>query len=340
MKLASLPGRGRDGRLVVVSDDLTRCTPAAAVADTLQTALERWDRASTVLERLALQLAEDDAPDATPFPTDRVLAPLPRAYQFLDGSAYLTHEELVRSVRGSDLPPGFHQAPLMYQGVSDAFLAPTAPLLLGDESVGLDFESEIAVIVDDVPRGVDRAAALDHIKLVAVLNDLSLRHVMVDELARGFGFVLSKPHSSLSPLAVSPDSLGSAWRDGRLHGRLVTRLDGHVVGNPDPGVDMRFDFADLIVHAARTRPLHAGTLVGGGVVQNRDPATGFSSLEQRAKARHGDEIRAAGAYLKVGDRVEIEMFDHDGRSLFGPIDHRVVAGTGDAAADASDTSAA
>ncbi|TVQ41541.1 MAG: 2-keto-4-pentenoate hydratase, partial [Geminicoccaceae bacterium] len=324
MRLASLPGRGRDGRLVVVSRDLRRCTPAAAVADTLQQALERWDRASVVLERLAEQLESDEAPEATSFAIERCLAPLPRAYQFLDGSAYLSHENLVRSVRGSDqLPAGFYDTPLMYQGVSDHFLAPTASIQLDDPAQGVDFESELAVIVDDVPQGIDRDGALEHIKLVVLLNDVSLRNVMVDELARGFGFVLSKPHSSLSPLAVSPNSLGNAWQNGKLHGRLVSRLNGTVIGQPDPAQDMRFDFADLIAYAARTRPLAAGTLVGGGIVENADPAAGFSSLERKRKA----EIRLTGAattpFLAAGDHLEIEFFDADGQSPFGRIDQRV-----------------
>lgn len=324
MKLASLPGRGRDGRLVVVSDDLAYCTPAAAVADTLQAAMERWERASVVLDTLANLLASGEAPEAQPFAVERCLAPLPRAYQFLDGSAYVKHENLVRRVRGSEeLPAGFHDAPLMYQGVSDHFLAPTAPIRIADPGLGVDFESEVAVIVDDVPEGVDRRDALRHIKLVVLLNDVSLRNVMVDELARGFGFVLSKPHSALSPLAVSPASLGAAWQDGKLHGRLVSRLNGQVVGEPNPAVDMRFDFADLIAYAARTRPLAAGTLVGGGIVENLDPAAGFSSLERKRRA----EIRATGTastrFLLPGDRIEIEFFDDAGNSPFGRIDQRV-----------------
>jgi fumarylacetoacetate (FAA) hydrolase len=326
MKLASLPGRGRDGRLVVVADDLSRCTPAAAVADTLQAALERWDRADTVLQRLAEQLAAGEAPEAVPFELDRCLAPLPRAYQFLDGSAYVTYENLVRSVRGSDLPQGFLDQPLMYLGVSDSFLAPTAPIRITDPSVGVDFESELAVIVDDVPQGIDRDDALEHIKLVVLLNDVSLRNVMVDELARGFGFVLSKPHSALSPLAVSPASLGGAWRDGKLHGRLVSRLNGEVIGEPDPAVDVRFDFADLIAYAARTRPLAAGTLVGGGIVENHDEKAGYSSLSRKRRA----EIRATGeattGFLEPGDRIEIEFFDAAGNSPFGKIDQVVELG--------------
>jgi fumarylacetoacetate (FAA) hydrolase len=325
MKLASLPGRGRDGRLVVVSDDLMRCTPAPAVADTLQQALERWDRAAPVLERLAAQLETGQAPEAQDFDIEQALAPLPRCYQFLDGSAYLTHERLVRLVRGSELPRGFHDAPLMYQGVSDAFLAPGTPIMVGDPGWGWDLESEIAVVVDDVPQGVGRAAALEHIRLVVVLNDLSLRNVMVGELSRGFGFVLSKPRSTLSPLAVTPDQLGRAWRDGRLHGRLVSRVNGIEIGAPDPGCDMRFDYADLVVYAAKTRPLAAGTVIGGGVVENRDARAGFASLERKRAAETAAGGPAATRFLEPGDRVEIEFFDEAGRSLFGRIDQRVVA---------------
>ncbi len=332
MKLASLPGRGRDGRLVVVSDDLTLCTPAAAVADTLQQALERWDRASVVLQRLADQLASEEAVEATAFAIDRCLAPLPRAYQFLDGSAYVKHENLVRSLRGSDqLPPGFHDVPLMYQGVSDSFLAPTAPIRVADPAMGADFESELAVIVDDVPQGIDRDDALEHIKLVVLLNDVSLRNVMVDELARGFGFVLSKPHSSLSPLAVTPATLGEAWRDGKLHGRLVSRLNGQIVGQPDPAADMRFDFGDLIAYAARTRPLAAGTLVGGGIVENQNPNAGYSSLGRKRKAEIHASGESATRFLLPGDKVEIEFFDDAGNSPFGKIAQVVEIGTAKAA---------
>ncbi len=325
MNLASLPGRGRDGRLVVVSRDHLRCTAAPAGADTLQQALERWDRAAPVLERLAQQLEADEAPEAVDFDIDKVLAPLPRCYQFLDGSAYLSHDTLVRLARGSELPHGFHEAPLMYQGVSDMFLSPRAPIEVGDASWGFDLESEVAVVVDDVPQGTDRAAALDHIKLVLLLNDLSLRNVMVGELARGFGFVLSKPRSALSPLAVSPASLGAAWRDGKLFGRLVSRVNGMEVGAPDPGRDMRFDYAELVAYAAKTRPLAAGTIIGGGVVENRDPRAGFSSLDRKRAA----EIQATGAaatrFLVPGDRVEIEFFDDAGNSPFGRIDQPVTA---------------
>ena len=325
MKLASLPGRGRDGRLVVVSEDLLRCTPAPAVADTLQQALERWERAAPVLERLARQLENDEAPEAQDFDITKVLAPLPRCYQFLDGSAYLTHERLVRIVRGSELPAGFHEAPLMYQGVSDAFIAPAAAIEIGDVAWGWDFESEIAVVVDDVPQGVDRDDALAHIRLVVLLNDVSLRNVMVGELSRGFGFVLSKPHSALSPLAVTPEQLGAAWRDGKVHGRLVSRVNGIEIGAPDPGRDMRFDYADLVAYAAKTRPLAAGSVIGGGVVENRDPAVGFASLERKRAAETAAGGPAATRYLEPGDRVEIEFFDEAGRSPFGRIDQRVAA---------------
>jgi fumarylacetoacetate (FAA) hydrolase len=301
-----------------------RCTPAPAVADTLQQALERWERAAPVLERLAAQLEAGEAPEAQDFDITKALAPLPRCYQFLDGSAYLTHEHLVRRVRGSELPAGFHDAPLMYQGVSDAFIAPGSPIEIGDAAWGWDLESEIAVIVDDVPQGVDRDAALEHIRLVALLNDLSLRNVMVGELSRGFGFVLSKPRSALSPLAVTPDQLGTAWRQGRLHGRLVSRVNGIEIGAPDPARDMRFDYADLVAYAAKTRPLAAGTVVGGGVVENRDPAVGFASLERKRAAETAAGGPAATRFLEPGDRVEIEFFDDAGRSLFGRIDQRVV----------------
>lgn len=213
----------------------------------------------------------------------------------------------------------------MYQGASDSFLAPNAAIEVPDASWGFDFESEIAVVVDDVPQGVQRDEALDHIKLVMLLNDISLRHVMVGELSRGFGFVLSKPRSALAPLAVTPEALGAAWRDGKLHGRLLSLVNGMEIGAPDPGRDMRFDYGDLVAYAAKTRPLAAGTIIGGGVVENRDPNVGFASLDRKRAAETQSSGEAATRFLEPGDRVEIEFLDNHGNGPFGRIDQQVVA---------------
>jgi fumarylacetoacetate (FAA) hydrolase len=333
MKLASLKG-GRDGRLVVVSDDLAWCTHAASVAPTLQAALDDWMHAEPKLRSLAKGLARDTVPKER-FDERESASPLPRAYQWADGSAYVNHVELVRKARGAEMPKSFWTDPLMYQGGSDAFLGPRDSIPLKDESWGCDCEAEIAVITNDVPIGVTAEAARAHIKLVMLVNDVSLRNLIPNELAKGFGFFQSKPSSAFSPVAVTPDALGEAWDGAKLHLPLLTRINGHAFGKPDAGREMTFDFGQLIAHAAKTRSLGAGTIIGSGTVSNRDPdgspgrpvsegGLGYSCI---AEMRTVETIRTGAPkmpFLKHSDRVEIEMLDAAGRSIFGQIDQLVV----------------
>ncbi|HXP77864.1 MAG TPA: fumarylacetoacetate hydrolase family protein [Stellaceae bacterium] len=323
MKLASLKAGGRDGTLVVVSRDLTRCVAAPEIAPTLQRAIETWAKAELELRAIAARL---DAGKMTADPYDPRLcaAPLPRAYQWLDGSAYLYHVELVRKARKAEMPPSFYSDPLMYQGGSDSFIGPTDDILVADEASGIDFESEVAVIVDDVPMGVSADQAAGHIKLVMLVNDVSLRNLIPTELAKGFGFVHGKPATAFSPVAATPEELGPAW-DGRKPSLpLRSSLNGTLFGQPNAGRDMNFDFPALIAHAARTRELEAGTIIGSGTVSNRDPAAGSACLAERRMIETIEGGAPKTAFLKFGDRVRIEMKDADGRSIFGAIDQKVV----------------
>lgn len=333
MKLATLRNVARDGRLVVVSRDVAWATDAGGVAATLQDALDDWERAAPELESLAAQL-ETGAVPVERFHEHEALSPLPRAFQWLDGSAYVNHVELVRKARGVEMPPSFWTDPLMYQGGSDAFLAPREPIRIADEAFGIDFEGEVAVIVTDVPMGADRETAAAAIALVLLVNDVSLRNLIPAELAKGFGFLQSKPSSSFSPIAVTPDELGAAWDGGRLHLPLLVGLNGAAFGCADAGRDMIFDFPALIVHAAKTRDLRAGTIVGSGTVSNKgadggpgraiaDGGVGYSCL---AEIRSVEAI-ATGApktpFLRFGDTVRIEMKDPQGGSIFGAIEQTV-----------------
>ena len=332
MRLASLRG-GRDGRLVVVSRDLAWCADAAGIAPTLQAALDDWPRVEPALRMLDRDL-NAGAVSRDPFVEIDAASPLPRAYQWADGSAYLNHMELVRRARGAEMPPSFLADPLMYQGGSDGFLDPHAAIPAGDPAWGLDFEAEVAVIVGDVPMGADRATALAAIRLVMLVNDVSLRGLIPDELAKSFGFFQSKPASAFSPVAVTPDELGEVWRDGKLHGQLRVDLNGAPFGRADAGQDMNFDFGALIAHAARTRALAAGTIVGSGTVSNRGPdggpgkpvADGGAGYSCIAELRTVETLFTGGAatpFLQRGDRVQIEMLDAAGHSLFGAIDQTV-----------------
>lgn len=336
MKLASLDDGGRDGRLVVVSLDLTRCSDARHVAPTLQAALDDWDRCGPQLELVARGLEAGGQP-VERFHERAALAPLPRAYQFADGSAYLNHAELVRRARGAELPEELRRTPLLYQGGSDRFLAPRAPIALADEDWGADLEAEVAVIVGDVPMGADRATALAAIRLVTLVNDVSLRALIPGELARGFGFFQSKPASSLAPVAVAPASLGAAWDGARLHGALVVEVNGRPLGRPDAGVGMDFDFGDLIVHAARTRSLGAGTIVGSGTVSNRGAdggpgapvdagGLGYACIAEQRMVETLRDGAPRTPFLRFGDVVRIEMRDAAGRSMFGAIEQTVTQG--------------
>lgn len=332
MKLASLK-HGRDGRLVVVSQDLNWFTDAFLIAPTLQAALDDWDRCGPRLEALAESLEHEAVPRGR-FHERDAASPLPRAYQWADGSAYVNHVELVRKARGAEMPESFWTDPLMYQGGSDSFLSPRDPIPLADEAWGCDLEAEIVVVVGDVPQGATRDQALDAIRLVGLVNDVSLRNLIPAELAKGFGFVQSKPASALSPVLVTPDALGDRWKDGKLHGALSVQLNGEDFGKADAGVDMTFDFGTLIAHLAKTRSLGAGTIIGSGTVSNKDAdggpgkpvsegGLGYSCI---AEVRTVETILRGAAdtpFLKHGDTVRIEMLDARHHSIFGAIEQTV-----------------
>ncbi|WP_119458478.1 fumarylacetoacetate hydrolase family protein [Rhodospirillaceae bacterium SYSU D60014] len=324
MKLASLRDGGRDGTLVVVNSGLTHCVRVPDIAGTLQAAIEDWSLAAPALEQIYQALDTGNAARAESFDPKGCASPLPRAYQFADGSAYVNHVELVRKARGAEMPPSFWTDPLMYQGLSDAFLGPSDDIAVADESWGIDFEAEVAVIVDDVPMGVSPDAAGGHIKLLMLVNDVSLRNLIPPELAKGFGFFHGKPASAFSPVAVAPETLGAAWDGARLHGPLLSSVNGAIVGRPDAGTDMTFDFPALIAHAAKTRRLSAGTIIGSGTVSNRDRAAGASCLAELRVLETLDTGEARTPFLKFGDTVRIEMQDAAGRSIFGAIDQTVV----------------
>lgn len=321
MKLASLR-HGRDGRLVVVDDTLKRCALATAIAPTLQAALDDWANCEARLRSLHREL-ESGAVSGESFVTAELASPLPRAYHWADGSAYVNHVELVRKARNAEMPETFWTDPLMYQGGSDTFLGPCDPIRMAEESWGIDFEAEVAVIVDDVPMGVTAAVAEHHIKLIMLVNDVSLRNLIPGELAKGFGFYQAKPSSSFSPVAVTPDALGQAWDGRRLHLPLRARLNGELVGAPDAGVDMTFDFGQLIAHAAKTRPLCAGTIIGSGTVSNVDRSNGSCCLAEVRMLEILKDGKASTEFMKFGDRIQIDMLDGQGKTVFGEIDQRV-----------------
>jgi fumarylacetoacetate (FAA) hydrolase len=322
MKLASLKN-GRDGRLVVVSADLSRMVPAEAVAPTMQAALDDWANAEPKLREIAAALEAGNAAGAEPFDQAACAAPLPRAYQWADGSVYLNHMELVRKARGAVMPESFLQAPLMYQGGSDTMDGPRDPILCQDEAWGIDLEAEITVITDDVPMGVSADEAAAHIKLVLLCNDVSLRNLIPDELSKGFGFFQGKPATSFSPVAVTPDALGDAWDGRKLHGKLVTEINGKRIGAPDAGVDMYFDFARLIAHAAKSRRLSAGTIIGSGTVSNHDRSVGSCCLAEIRTIETIEKGKPETPFMSFGDVVRIDMADAAGKSIFGTIEQRV-----------------
>ena len=333
MKLGSLKS-GRDGRLVVVSRDLAWCADATHIAPTLQAALDDWDNVAPQLELLATDLAHEAIPIMR-FHERSAAAPLPRAYQWADGSAYVNHVQLVRQARGAEMPESFWTDPLMYQGASDEMLSPRDPIPLADESWGCDLEAEVVVVTGDVPRGVSREEALSHILLVGLVNDVSLRNLIPAELAKGFGFLQSKPASALSPVFVTPEELGERWKDGKLHGPLKVDLNGEPFGRADAGEDMTFDFGTLVAHLAKTRNLGAGTLVGSGTVSNRDAdggpgkpisrgGRGYSCLAEVRTVETILDGQPATPFLKAGDRVRIWMDDDAGHPIFGTIEQEVV----------------
>ncbi|HEV2866743.1 MAG TPA: fumarylacetoacetate hydrolase family protein [Allosphingosinicella sp.] len=334
MKLASLKS-GRDGRLVVVSRDLAWCADATHIVPTLQAALDDWPAVEPQLQLLATDLAHDAVPKER-FHERQADAPLPRAYQWADGSAYVNHVELVRKARGAEMPESFWTDPLMYQGASDEMLAPREPIPLADESWGCDLEAEIVVVTGDVPRGVSREEALEQVRLIGLVNDVSLRNLIPAELAKGFGFLQSKPASALSPVLVTPDELGEAWRDGKLHGVLKVDLNGRPFGRADAGEDMTFDFGTLIAHLAKTRNLSAGSILGSGTVSNRDEdggpgkpvdrgGRGYSCLAELRTVETILDGKPATPFLKHGDTVRIWMDDDRGHPIFGVIEQTVVA---------------
>ena len=323
MKLASLKS-GRDGALIVVSRDLARAVGVGHIAPTLQAALDDWPRIEPLLKYVYKDLNEGRLAAAFPLDPERLAAPLPRAFQWCDGSAYVNHVELVRKARGAEMPPSFWTDPLMYQGGSDRMLGPREDVPVGSEDWGIDMEAEVAVIVDDVPMAASPAQAAERIRLIVILNDVSLRNLIPAELAKGFGFFHGKPPTAFSPVAVTPDELGDAWDGRKVSLPLRVDWNGERLGEPDAGVDMTFDFPTLIAHAAKTRPLGAGTIVGAGTVSNVDRSRGSCCIAERRALEMIDEGRPSTPFMRFGDRVRIEMLDRAGQSIFGAIDQRIV----------------
>ena len=329
MKLASL-NNGRDGELVVVSNDLSRYISASGVAATMQAALDSWSELAPGLEALSAKL-ETGGGDA--FDPDKLASPLPRAYQWADGSAYVNHVELVRKARGADMPDSCWTDPPMYQGGSDSFIGPREAILAASEDWGIDFEAEVAVVTGDVPMGVSADDAPGYIRLFMLVNDVSLRKLIPGELGKGFGFFQSKPSSAFSPVAVTPDELGDAWRDAKLHLPLLSFLNGEPFGKPEAAIDMTFDFGQLIAHAAKSRPLEAGTIVGSGTVSNKldggpgkaisEGGVGYSCIAELRTIETIESGSPTSSFLHFGDTVRIEMLDAHGDSIFGAIDHSV-----------------
>ncbi len=333
MKLASLKD-GRDGRLVVVCKDLSRCASAANVAPTMQAALDDWARALPKLRQIAGAL-ESASTASMPFDPKACAAPLPRAFQWLDGSAYVNHVALVRKARGAEVPASFWTDPLMYQGISDPLLGPCDAISIADEAWGIDLEAEVVVILGDLPMGATREQATQAIRLIMLVNDVSLRNLTGPELAKGFGFVQSKPPSAFSPVAVTPDELGEAFDGAKVNLPLLSFINGKLYGKPVAGNDMTFDFPALIAHAARTRPLPAGTILGAGTVSNRDAdggpgkpieegGLGYSCIAEQRTVETLRTSKPITPFLKFGDRVRIEMRDDHDRSIFGAIEQDVV----------------
>jgi len=319
LKLASLKTGGRDGTLIVVNRELTHYLVAADVAPTLQRAIENWSNSAPRLNALSQQVNDsDDGAQRLDFTS--LASPFPRAYEFLDGSAYLPHVERVRRARGAEVPASFYEDPLMYQATSGGFLGPRDAVPVVSEEYGIDFESEVVVVTDDVPMAVSAQQAASHIQLIGLVNDVSLRNLIPAELAKGFGFLQSKPRSALSPVLVTPDELGGAWRDSKVHLPLRSWLNGEWFGAPEAGNDMQFNFAQLVAHAARTRPLGAGTIVGSGTVANEDESLGASCLAERRMLEIIAEGKPRTPFMSFGDTIRIEMLDGANQSIFGAIE--------------------
>ena len=332
MKLATLKDQTRDGRLVVVSDDLTQCSDVPHIARTLQAALDDWDHVAPRLDRVAEGMRSGSQP-VQRFHEGDAASPLPRAYQWADGSAYVNHVELVRKARGAEIPASFWEDPLMYQGGSDTFLGPRDPIIMADEAYGIDMEGEVAVIVGDVAMGASRKEAAAAIRLVMLVNDVSLRGLIPAELGKGFGFFQSKPSSAFSPVTVTPDELGDAWDGGKLHLPLLVTYNDQPFGKANAGVDMTFDFPTLIAHAAKTRPLSAGTIIGSGTVSNKldggagkaisKGGVGYSCIAEIRMIETINNGKPTTEFMKFGDTVRIEMTDKGGHSIFGAIEQKV-----------------
>jgi fumarylacetoacetate (FAA) hydrolase len=325
MKLATLKNNTRDGRLVVVSKDLTLAVEVPDVAATLQQALDNWETCHAALQDYYVRLNNGKINNALPFRTQSIAAPLPRAYQWADGSAYVNHVELVRKARGAELPADFWTDPLMYQGGSDAFLGPYDDIPLADPTWGLDFEAEVAVITRDVPMTASDETAAKSICLLMLVNDVSLRNLIPSELSKGFGFFQSKPSSAFSPVAVTPDELGDAWDGKKVHLPLITHFNEKLFGSPNAGIDMTFDFPTLIAHAAKTRPLSAGTIIGSGTVSNCDRSNGSSCIAEKRMLEILAEGKPTTSFMQLGDSVQIEMLNHNKESIFGNIKQQVIA---------------
>ena len=324
MKLATLRSSSRDGQLVVVSRDLNKAVAVPHIATTMQAALDDWARISPQLADVAAALERGSVKDSFAFDPAQAMAPLPRAYHWVDGSAYVNHVELVRKARGAQMPESFWTDPLVYQGGSDDFIGPRDDVPVRSEEYGIDLEGEVAVITDDVPMGTKRDGAFDHIKLVLLVNDWSLRNLIPNELAKGFGFYQSKPATAFSPVAVTPEELGAAWSQGKVQLPLVVHVNGKPFGQPNAGVDMTFDFPRLIEHITMTRNARAGTVLGSGTISNYDRSLGSACIAERRTLEQIEQGKPVTAFLKFGDSVRIEMFDRDGRSIFGAIDQKVV----------------
>ncbi|MCS4238511.1 fumarylacetoacetate (FAA) hydrolase [Myroides gitamensis] len=323
MKLASINNGTRDGQLVVVSKDLTKAVVVSEIAATMQAALDQWATKEALLKEVYDNLNAGKLSNIIDFTTAKVMAPIPRAYHWADGSAYVTHVELVRKARNAELPESFWTDPLMYMGASDAFIGATDDILIEKEEWGIDFESEVAVITDDVPPGVDVATALKHIKLVTILNDVSLRNLIPAELGKQFGFYQSKPWTTFAPVMVTVDELGDDWKEGKLHLPLHSTLNGTLVGSPNAGVDMTFNFGQLVAHAAKTRSLMAGTVIGSGTVANQGSPTGSSCLAEVRCLETIKDGKPSTPFMQFGDRIEIEMMDKEGKTIFGRINQVV-----------------
>lgn len=323
MKLGSLAVGGRDGTLVVVKRDLSAVTRATHIVPTLQGALDDWPTFAPQLEKLAAQLEQGEVA-TEPFLADKMASPLPRAYEWVDGSAYLNHVILVRKARGAEPPDSLRTDPLVYQGGSSSLLRPTEPIVMHDPTWGVDYESEICAILGDVPLGTKTTEAAKYVRLLCLANDVTLRNLVPNELAKSFGFFQSKPATAFSPVACTPDELGPAWQEGRVHLRLRSTYNGEIIGDTDAGPEMHFSFFDLVEHIAKTRSFGAGTILGSGTVSNQDRARGISCLAERRMIETIEHGVPRTPFMKVGDHIQIEMLDAEGRTIFGRIDQRVV----------------